>query len=219
MHHVMSASTLLAAGCLCVCVCVCVSLALFVQLSVSACLLSGVFLLPSGSSFQDGLMGFLAGPPSFYSSYWETMGGLPQGHEGVVCLSLCVCWWGGFIGGVVGFPSGNCRFIPAAERPSSVCVVFLCLLGQNVFTRIKTWKKSSPRFYMGSNSGLAAGLGLTGMGVCKKWTFTLRYNFLFQKQQTSQGSKFMLDDGNKSYTTVSPQGPWRSSSGACDHIT
>lgn len=44
--------------------CVCVRATVFVQLSAFACLLVSVFLLPSGSSFQDGSMGFLAGPSS-----------------------------------------------------------------------------------------------------------------------------------------------------------
>lgn len=123
MHHVMSV-LLLAAGCLCVGVC----RTSFFQLPVCACLLFSVFLLPSGSSFQDGSMGFLA-EPSFSpsSSYWETMGGLLQGYR-----SVYVCGDGeGFIGGVVGFPSGNCRFIPAAERPSCVSgclLVFQCVI-------------------------------------------------------------------------------------------
>lgn len=85
MHHVMSVSVmLLAAGCCCLCVRV--TLAVFAQLSTSACPLSGASCCFQEAAFRmaNGFPGRT--PPSPPSSYWETMGGLPQGHEVVVCV-------------------------------------------------------------------------------------------------------------------------------------
>lgn len=116
----------------------CVCLAVFVQLSASACLLSGAFLLLSGSSFQDGQwVSWQLPPPLPPSSYWETMGGLLQGHEEAVCVVMRGIYWGSS-----GLPFRKLQLYPS-RREAFVCVsVFLCLLGLNLLTRIKSWKKS-----------------------------------------------------------------------------
>lgn len=85
---------LLAAGCCCCCVsvCVCVCSALSFCLSSLQCFPAAFRKQLSG--WKNGFPDRTTRPSPPCSSYWETMGGLLQGHED---MCVRVCWWGRFI--------------------------------------------------------------------------------------------------------------------------
>lgn len=157
MHHVMSVSVLLlAAGCHCLCVCVChigcICSALNFCLSSLRC-----FPAAFRKQLSGWPMGFLAGspPPQFLLG--------DNGRSAAGAWSCCVCIvMRGIYWGSSGLPFRKLQIYPSSREALvcgcvRVCTLFLCLLGLNLLTRIKTWKKSSPSCYVRLSLGLALG--------------------------------------------------------------
>lgn len=122
------------AGCrmpACVWECVFVSRYLF---SSQFLLVFFVFLLPSGSSFQDGPMGFLAGPPPLQFLLGDNGRSLSRVYGDIcvyVCVSTCLCACGDEEGGIYWgrrLPFRKLQIYSSSERPSCVLpCVCLCI--------------------------------------------------------------------------------------------
>lgn len=140
-----------------VCVCVCVSHWLYLLSSQFLLVLSPVL----SCCFQEAAFRMANGFPGRTPPPQFLLG--DNGRSAAGAWSSCVCIvMRGIYWGSSGLPFRKLQIYPSSREALvcgcvRVCTVFLCLLGLNLLTRIKTWKKSSPSCYVRLSLGLALG--------------------------------------------------------------